>query len=134
MAAFATIEDVETIWRELTEDEEERASALLDLISDALRYEAQKVNKDLDAAVAANSYIASVAKSVTIDILARTLTAATDQDQLTQFTQSALGYSYSGTYLNPGGGLYIKKSELARLGLRRQQFGSIDMRGVPYGD
>ena len=137
MAAFATIEDMETIWRELTEDEEERAEALLELVSDMLRWEAQKVGKDLDSAAAENSYLASAVKSVTVDIVARTLTAttgSTSSEQLTQFTQSALGYSYSGTYLNPGGGIYIKKSELERLGLRRQQFRSIDMRGVPYGD
>lgn len=134
MAAFATIEDMETIWRELTEDEEERAETLLALVSDMLRWEAQKVGKDLDGAIAENSYLASVAKSVTVDIVARTLTSttgSTSSEQLTQFTQSALGYSYSGTYLNPGGGIYIKKSELERLGLRRQQFRSIDMRGAP---
>ena len=38
-------------------------------------------------------------------------------------SESALGYTVSGTYLVPGGGLFIKKSELARLGLRRQRIG-----------
>ncbi|MFR4357424.1 MAG: Gp19/Gp15/Gp42 family protein, partial [Clostridia bacterium] len=40
------------------------------------------------------------------------------------------GYSYSGTYLVPGGGLFIKKTELARLGLRRQRYGVME----PYDD
>ena len=129
MAAFATIEDMETLWRALTDDEETRATELLEIVSDCLRYEAQKVGKDLDAMIEANTYLASVAKSVTVDIVARVLMTSTDSEPMSQFTESALGYSYSGTYLIPGGGLFIKKSELARLGLRRQRFGAVDMRG-----
>ena len=129
MAAFATIEDMETLWRALTDDEETKATELLEIVSDCLRYEAQKVGKDLDAMIEANTYLASVAKSVTVDIVARALMTSTDSEPMSQFTESALGYSYSGTYLIPGGGLFIKKSELARLGLRRQRFGTVDMRG-----
>lgn len=46
---------------------------------------------------------------------------------MTQMSQSALGYSVSGTFLIPGGGLFIKRSELARLGLLRQQVGVIEL-------
>jgi hypothetical protein len=46
---------------------------------------------------------------------------------MTQMSQSALGYSYSGTFLNPGGGLFIKKSELARLGLKKQRIGVVSL-------
>ena len=45
---------------------------------------------------------------------------------MTQMTQSALGYSFQGSFLVPGGGLFIKKSELARLGLRKQRYGVIE--------
>lgn len=45
-------------------------------------------------------------------------------------SQSALGYSVTGTYLIPGGGLFIKKSELSRLGLRRQRVGVMDIYGI----
>ena len=62
-------------------------------------------------------------KSVTVDVAARTLMTSTDGEPLSQMSESALGYSVSGTYLVPGGGLFIKKSELARLGLRRQRMG-----------
>ena len=47
-----------------------------------------------------------------------------------QFSQSALGYTASGTYLVPGGGLFIKKSELSRLGLKRQRIGVLDIWGL----
>ena len=52
---------------------------------------------------------------------------STTNEPMTQFSQSALGYSMSGTYLVPGGGLFIKKSELSRLGLRKQKIGTIEM-------
>ena len=69
----------------------------------------------------------SVATSVTVDVTARTLMTSTDSEPMTQRSESALGYAVSGTYLVPGGGLFIKKSELARLGLRRQRYGVIDL-------
>ena len=52
---------------------------------------------------------------------------STNAEPMIQSSQSAMGYSYSGTYLVPGGGLFIKKSELARLGLRKQRIGVIEM-------
>jgi len=52
---------------------------------------------------------------------------STDKEPMSQFSESALGYTVSGTFLSPGGGLFIKKSELARLGLRRQKIGVIDL-------
>lgn len=123
---FATIENVETMWRKLEQDEVARATALLDVISNALRLEARKVGKDLDKMVASDEVYASVACSVTVDVIARTLMTSTNQEPMTQMTQSALGYSYSGSYLVPGGGMFIKNSELSRLGLKRQRYGVID--------
>ena len=54
---------------------------------------------------------------------------STDQEPMTQLSQSALGYSQQATFLVPGGGLFIKRSELARLGLRKQRYGVIDFYG-----
>ena len=103
--------------------EQERAEQLLPVISDSLRYEAVKVGKDLDTMIKQTPILANVVKSVTVDVAARTLMTSTDSEPLSQMSESALGYSVSGTYLVPGGGLFIKKSELARLGLRRQRMG-----------
>ena len=130
MSSFAKISDVETLWRYLKQDETDRASFLLDVVSDSLRVEAAKVGKDLDAMVLNSAAYNNVVKSVTVDIVARTLMTSTDQEPMTQFNQSALGYSASGSFLVPGGGLFIKKSELARLGLRRQRYGVMNL----YGD
>ncbi len=129
MKPFATLEDVNNLWRSLTEEETERADKLLEIVSDSLRFEAKKVGKDLDAMIEKDAVLNSVAKSVVVDVVGRTLMTSTDQEPLSQESQSALGYTWSGTYLVPGGGLFIKKSELARLGLRRQRYGVIDFYG-----
>lgn len=71
MASFATIDDLTALWRPMTEDEQERASVLLNIVSDSLRYEANKVDRDLDLMIMENPYLASVAKSVTCDVTAR---------------------------------------------------------------
>lgn len=126
MANFATIEDLEKLWRVLKPTERERAEGLLEIVSDSLRVEADKVGKNLDEMSADSGAYASVLKSVTVDVVARTLMTSTDQEPMTQMTESALGYSYSGSFLIPGGGLFIKDTELKRLGLKRQRYGVID--------
>lgn len=130
MQSFATIEDLENLWRKLKPDETERAKQLLIIVSDSLREEAGRVGKDLDKMINEKPpYFTNVVKSVTVDIVARTLMTSTDQEPMTQTTESALGYSWSGSYLVPGGGLFIKNTELSRLGLRRQRYGVIDFYG-----
>lgn len=131
MADFATIDDVNTIWRQLKSDEVVRAKTLLSIVSDSLREEADKVGKNLDRMIEEKPpYFKNVVKSVTVDIVARTLMTSTDQEPMTQTTESALGYSFSGSYLVPGGGLFIKNSELSRLGLKKQRYGVIDFYGT----
>lgn len=126
MSNYATIDDITVLFRKLSLDEQEKANALLPVVCDSLRYEATKVGKDLDQMITDNKALANVAKSVVVDIIGRALMTSTDSEPMTQFTQSALGYSASGTYLVPGGGLFIKKSELAKLGLKRQRYGAWD--------
>ena len=130
MTTFATVEDLETLWRSLKFDERKRAEALLTIVSDSLREEAKKVSKNLDRMGAESPSYSSVVKSVTVDVVARTLMTSTDQEPMTQFAESALGYSVSGSYLVPGGGLFIKDSELKRLGLKKQRFGVMDIYGA----
>ena len=130
MSNLATIQDITGLWRPLKNtDETTRAENLLEIVSDSLREEAKKVGKDLDLMVAESPSYASVAKSVTVDIIARTLMTSTDQEPMTQMSESALGYSVQGAFLVPGGGLFIKKTELARLGLRKQRYGVMDFYG-----
>ncbi|AND04590.1 TPA: phage Gp19/Gp15/Gp42 family protein [Streptococcus pyogenes] len=129
MGNFATTDDVILLWRPLSVDELKRANALLKVVSDTLRMEADKVGKDLDKTMVDKPYFVNVIKSVTVDIVARTLMTSTQGEPMTQESQSALGYTWSGTYLVPGGGLFIKDSELKRLGLKKQRYGGIELYG-----
>ena len=134
MKTYATIDDVRQLWREMTTEETNKAGYLLEVVSASLRSEAKKVGKALDAMLEADEDLQIVAKSVTVDVVARTLMTSTNSEPMTQVTESALGYSVTGTYLTPGGGLFIKKSELARLGLRRQKYGVMDLYGYDQGN
>ena len=130
MSNFATLEDVAALTgKEYSELEPERLTALLTDISNALRFEAEKVGKDIDEMVAKNEAYASVAKIVTVDVAVRVLRQNLDTEPMAQESQSALGYSWSGTYAIPGGGISgaIMRNDLKRLGLRRQRYGSIDL-------
>lgn len=125
--AFATVQDIMDLWRPLTADEQTRAGNLLPLVSDTLRNEAKKVGKDLDTLVTEDETYSSVVKLVTVDVVARVLRQTTTGDAMTQESQSAGGYSWSGTYAVPGGGIAnaILYSDLKRLGLLNQQIGSV---------
>lgn len=130
MTYWATLEDIEKLWRPLTDTEEPRAEALLPIVESSLITEARGAGKDLHYTAMTDEAYKNVLISVIVDVVARALMTSTNQEPMTQMTQSAGGYSASGTFLVPGGGLFIKKSELARLGLRRQKIGVIDFYGI----
>lgn len=127
---FATVDDLKILWRDLKDSELPRAEELLNTVSHVLRVEARKVKKDLDLMVKDDVSYSYVVKSVLVDIVARTLMTSTDHEPMTQYSESALGYSVSGSFLIPGGGLFIKDNELKRLGFKKQRFGVIDFYGV----
>ena len=99
------------------------------VVYNTLRLEARKVGKNLDQMIEVDPAYADVARSVVADVILRYIAASQTQEPMTQIAQSAGGYSASGTLLVPGGGLYIKRAELARLGLRRQKVGGMDLYG-----
>lgn len=131
---FATIDDVITLYRPLSKDETTKAEALIPIICDRLRTCADNVGKDLDQMITEKPALASVAKSVTVDVVARNLQTPTEGAPMTQFSEAAMGYSASGTFLVPGGGIFIKNSELKALGLARPKYGSWDIWGVDSND
>ena len=127
--AFATLADVIAVsGATYTQEEQDRINTLLPLLSDALRYEAQEVGKDLDD-MASDATYANTLKLVTCDIVIRAMRQTSTGEPMAQESQSALGYSWSGTYAIPGGGIAqaIMKNDLKRLGLRRQRMGVIDL-------
>ena len=133
--AFATVEDVELLGgKALTVGEQTRTAALLPLVSDLLRNEANKVGRNLDGMIVADETGAygSTVKLVTVDITIRVLRQETSGEPMSQESQSGLGYTWSGTYAIPGGGIAsaIMRNDLKRLGLRRQRIGDLDIYGT----
>lgn len=130
MSDFATQADVVTLsGKSYTSDELIRIAALLPVVSDALRIEAEKVGKDLDEMVEDSTAYANVVKMVVVDVVVRVMRQSTDGEPMSQESQSALGYSWSGTYAIPGGGISgaIMRNDLKRLGLRRQRIGTVEL-------
>lgn len=128
--AFATLADVIAVsGATYTTAEQERISTLLPLLSDVLREEARKVGKDLDDMAYSDEVYTNTLKLVTCDIVIRAMRQTSTGEPMAQESQSALGYSWSGTYAIPGGGIAqaIMKNDLKRLGLRRQRMGVIDL-------
>lgn len=127
---FATVEEMMTLWREMSGAEAQRAEALLPVVSDNLRQEAKNRGYDLDQMVTEGKLLANVVKDVAVAATARMLRSDTNGEPVSQYSQSALGYSVSGTYLNSSGSVYFTTAELKRLGILRQRIGVIE----PYGD
>ena len=123
--AFATVEDIQNLWRPLSSQEQSKAENLLPLVSDELRVLARGASKDLDELAADDSAYASVLKIVTVDVTVRVLRQSTEGEAMTQESQSGLGYSWSGTYAVAGGGIAnsILRNDLKKLGLLNQQIG-----------
>ena len=128
LTPFATVCDIKTLWRDLSEEEENKAEALLTVISNELRYRADMMGKDLDVMIANKPYLADVAKEVVVSVISRILRQNTTTEPMTQESQAGLGYSWSGTYAIAGGGIgnAIMENDLKRLGLKRQQLRTIE--------
>ena len=136
MANYAVIEDIELLYRTLSDEEKSKVNELLTVSSSMLRLEAKKRGYDLDTLISEDEDYSNVVKLVVCESVIRALRSCTSSDNstmsplLSQYSQSALGYSVSGTFLNPGDELYFLKNELKRLGLLKQRYGVIEF----YGD
>lgn len=132
---YATVEDVIALRGAQSADALERLAGILPVISSQFRVEASNHGKDLDAMIAANADLAEVTKCLVVDGAMSYYHSSQSTDApLTQFAQSALGYSISGSYANPGGGLYTKKAWLKLLGITRPQVGTLEVWGFDKRD
>lgn len=123
MSNFATLEQVIALsGATYTNAEQQRIDALLPFVSDLIRNEGKKADIDVDAKIAKDASYASVVTLVTVDVIVRVMRQSTTGEPMSQESQSALGYSWSGSYAVPGGGisLSLMNNELKRLGFRTQ--------------
>lgn len=130
MSAFATLSELLTLTgATYTTAQQARAEALLPLVSDLIRTEGEKYGVDVDQRVEDSDAYESVVKLVTCDVVVRAMRQSTTGDSLSQESQSALGYSWSGTYAVPGGGvaMSLMNNERKLLGFKRQRYGVMEI-------
>ncbi len=129
MDIYASVEDYEKIYNTaLNNDQHKRLLMLIELASSLLREEANKRNMNLGAVISSSDDKANVAKMVVLACVHRVMSKDDDQDMpLEQFSQSALGYTFSGTYVNPGDDLYYLRNELKRMGIIKQRYGAMEI-------
>ena len=128
--SYATVDDVELLFRALSAEEKTRCGALLPVVSDLLRQAAKNVGKDLDLMIETGEILPDVAKAVAVDVTARVLRQDTQSEPMSQESQTAIGYNWQGTFAIPGGGIAnaIMNNDLRRLGLvKRQRIGGIEL-------
>lgn len=128
--AFITVAELQTLSGvTYTGDHLGRVEAMLPLVSDLIRNEGKKYNIDVDAKFESDPPYQSVVKLVTCDVTTRAMRQSTTGDPLSQESQSGLGYTWSGTYAIPGGGIAMSlmNNERKLLGFRRQKYGVMEL-------
>lgn len=111
---FATVDDLQTFWRTLTPEENERATMLLSFASTKLRQLAINSGKDLDELIENGQILADSVKLIVLSAVKRAMISVDDAQSV---AQTAGPYSMTTTYSNPQGNLYFTKSETNSLGL-----------------
>lgn len=117
--AYATVEDLEARYGELTDEQQEQASVLLDdaaVLIDCMA----SIDTEDETRMAA-------AKAVSCSMVNRALSASeSDMYGVSQQTMTAAtSYSQSMSYANPSGDLYLTGTEKAMLGISGGYIGSI---------
>ena len=129
-AAFVTLAELEALTGvRYTDDDLTRVETMLPLVSDLIRVEGRKYGVDVDEKVEADSAYESVVKMITCDVVSRAMRQSKTGDPLSQESQSGLGYSWSGTYAIPSGGvaMSLMNNERKMLGFKRQRYGVMEL-------
>ena len=89
---------------------------------------AKRQGKDLDQMLVDNEDLALLVTKGVVDASINYLYSTTNKEPImSQFSQSAGGYSISGTLSNPGGAFYFPKKFLRDIGLASQKTGIIEV-------
>ena len=125
-----TVDDLIARWRPLTNEETAKAEVFISDVENALHVYAYDRGYDLDEMLDNPPERAGQYTAVVCDIVKREMISSSDDSPaLSQSSLAVNGYSVSGTYLTPGGGLFIKNSELKALGLQHQKAKAVNLYG-----
>ena len=116
--AFADVSDIESRWRELSTDEEARATTLID--------DASAMLSALVAVDETDEEQAELLKMVCCNMVIRAMSASEyDAFGASQMSMTAGPYTQQFTYANPSGDMYLTKMEKRLLGVTSSYIRSI---------
>lgn len=120
MSSITTTNDLISRWKPLSADEIAKAEILIGDYEAELFIYAENRGIDLYEKLSDENF-ERVFKAVICSAVSEQMCSTQDAPAMSQMSQSALGFSVSGTFLNPGGGLFIRNNLLKQLGLMRQK-------------
>ena len=121
LTPFATVEELQDYWKELSDAEEPRAEVLLMLASNRLRLTAEGSSIDIDAKAEASEAYKTTLRWVVMEAVKRAMQTGVDMPSVESYQQTAGPYSENYKYVNPTGDLFFRKAELTSLGLSGAQ-------------
>lgn len=121
---YATVEDLEARWRELSEDEAERAETVLSDVSLYIDALSCRRPEEMDGVWLER------AKVVCCSVARRQMQTASDMSLMgtppsTQVSMTAGSYQQTFSPVNPAGDIYLTKTERKLLGIGSQKMGTI---------
>ena len=122
METFATITDLQSRWRALSDIEKTRAETLLMDASVVIATMCAQSSITIDTTDELQSM---TLEAITCEMVKRAMLSPIDQAPMSNYSQTAGSYSESGTFVNPTGDLYLTSSEKKRLGIGKQHMFSI---------
>lgn len=122
METFATITDLQSRWRALSDIEKTRAETLLMDASVIIATMCAQSSITIDTT---DELQAMTLEAITCEMVKRAMLSPIDQAPMSNYSQTAGSYSESGTFVNPTGDLYLTSSEKKRLGIGKQHMFSI---------
>lgn len=128
MTSYATLTDVIAYRGAISADATSRLPEIIKSCSAELRLIAKRQGKDLDEMIDDDEDIEIVVKKGVVDASINYYNSTESNDPImSQFSQSAGGYSISGTLSSPGGAFYFPKKFLKDIGLSNQIIGVIEV-------
>lgn len=119
--AYATVSDIESRWRALSQDEKSRASVLIDDAS-AMLTALVVINEG-------DTEQAQLLKQVCCSMVIRAMSATeADAFGVSQTSMTAGPYTQSWNYANPSGDMYLTRLEKRLLGITSGYIGSIPVK------
>lgn len=127
LTPFATTDDLEARWRDLSAAEKTRAAVLIDDASSLIRALRPGIDADIDA----DLMDPNLPRAAVCSMVRRAMQAGGALAGVTQVGQTTGPFSVQQTFSNPSGDLFLSAAEKKLLGIGRQRAFMVDLAPVP---